>query len=68
MHRVLLLGAGKIGRMIARLLVDSGDYSVLVGDVSTDALDRMASRIGGVEVRLVDVASPSQLSKALDGC
>ena len=68
MHRVLLLGAGKIGRMIARLLVDSGDYSVLVGDVSSDALDRMARRIGGVEVRLVDVASPSQLSKALDGC
>jgi len=68
MHRVLLLGAGKIGRMIARLLVDSGDYSVLVGDVSSDALDRMARRIGGVEVRLVDVASPWQLSKALDGC
>src|SRR5947208_2824859 len=68
MHRVLLLGAGKIGRMIARLLVDSGDYSVLVGDVSRDALDRMASRVGGAEVRLVDVASPAQLSKALDGC
>ena len=38
MHRVLLLGAGKIGRMIARLLIDSGDYSVVVGDVSADAL------------------------------
>ena len=25
MHRILLLGAGKIGRMIARLLVDTGD-------------------------------------------
>jgi saccharopine dehydrogenase-like NADP-dependent oxidoreductase len=68
MHRVLLLGAGKIGRMIARLLVDSGDYSVLVGDVSSDALDRMSSRVNGVEVRQVDVASSSQLSKALDGC
>jgi len=34
MHRVLLLGAGKIGRMIARFLMDSGDYHVLVGDVS----------------------------------
>ena len=68
MHRVLLLGAGKIGRMIARLLVDSGDYSVLVGDVSSDALDRMSSRVSGVEIRQVDVASSSQLSKALDGC
>ena len=34
MHRVLLLGAGKIGRMIARFLMDSGDYELLVGDVS----------------------------------
>ena len=31
-------GAGKIGRMIARFLMDSGDYDVLVGDVSEDAL------------------------------
>ena len=44
MHRVLLLGAGKIGRMIARLLVDSGDYDVIVGDVSRAALERIAKR------------------------
>jgi len=29
-HGVLLLGAGKIGRMIARFLADSRDYKVLV--------------------------------------
>jgi len=67
MHRVLLLGAGKIGRMIARLLIDSGDYSVVVGDVSAEALDVIANRVRGVEVRLVDVASPSALSEALKG-
>ena len=67
MHRVLLLGAGKIGRMIARLLVDSGDYAVTVGDVSQDALDRIASRIPGIEVRRVDVGSAASLAEALDG-
>src|SRR5262245_38369003 len=46
MHRVLLLGAGKIGRMIARFLMDSGDYEVLVGDVNTMALDRIAKLTG----------------------
>ena len=67
MHRVLLLGAGKIGRMIARLLIDSGDYTVVVGDVSAEALDVIATRVRGVDVRQLDVASPSALSDALKG-
>jgi len=67
MHRVLLLGAGKIGRMIARLLVDSGDYAVVVGDVSGAALERIASRVG-VDTRPVDVESPEQLAAAMAGC
>ena len=67
MHRVLLLGAGKIGRMIARLLVDSGDYHVIVGDVSASALERVAGRVG-VGTRLVDVESPTQLGGALADC
>jgi len=41
MHRVLLLGAGKIGRMIAKLLVESGDYDVLVADHEQAALARI---------------------------
>ncbi len=67
MHRVLLLGAGKIGRMIARLLVDSGDYGVIVGDVSPAALERIASRVG-VETRQLDVESAADLAGALVGC
>jgi saccharopine dehydrogenase-like NADP-dependent oxidoreductase len=67
MHRVLLLGAGKIGRMIARLLVDSGDYRVIVGDVSPAALERIASRVG-VETRQLDVESAADLASALAGC
>lgn len=68
MHRVLLLGAGKIGRMIARLLIDSGDYTVTVGDVIPAALERIASRVSGVQTRAVDVDSPAQLSAALREC
>jgi saccharopine dehydrogenase-like NADP-dependent oxidoreductase len=66
MHRVLLLGAGKIGRMIARLLVDAGDYDVLVGDSSPEALKLISSRIGVTTVKL-DVESSADLAKALAG-
>jgi saccharopine dehydrogenase-like NADP-dependent oxidoreductase len=64
MHRVLLLGAGKIGRMIARFLVDSGDYNVVVGDADPAALDRIANRIGVKTVR-VNVESAAELAAAL---
>ena len=66
MHRVLVLGAGKIGRMIARFLMDSGDYDVLVGDVSEAALDRIAS-LTGAKVRRVDATSATDLASALEG-
>jgi saccharopine dehydrogenase-like NADP-dependent oxidoreductase len=64
MHRVLLLGAGKIGRMIARLLLDSGDYDVVVGDADAAALDRVVRRLGAKTIP-VDVENTRQLSAAL---
>ena len=64
MHRILLLGAGKIGRAIAKLLSDSGAYDVVVGDVSEDALRRLHG-IARVTTRVVDVASPEALAAAL---
>ena len=36
MHKVLILGAGKIGALISGLLAESGDYEVHVGDVNGD--------------------------------
>ena len=66
MHRVLVLGAGKIGRMIARFLMDSGDFDVLVGDVSDAALKRIAS-LTGAEVCHVDATNPADLKRALEG-
>ncbi len=39
-HRVLLFGAGKIGRMIVQLLSQSGDYQVTVADAHRTSLER----------------------------
>jgi len=36
MHRVLVLGAGKIGALISGLLAEAGDYQVQLADVSVD--------------------------------
>jgi saccharopine dehydrogenase-like NADP-dependent oxidoreductase len=45
MQRVLLLGAGKIGRAIAAFLHSSGDYEVLVGDAEPAALAKLSGMI-----------------------
>ena len=66
MHRILLLGAGKIGRAIAKLLSDSGDYHITVGDVSAPALQRL-SAIPRVTTRVTDVADPTALAAAAAG-
>jgi saccharopine dehydrogenase-like NADP-dependent oxidoreductase len=66
MHRVLLLGAGKIGRMIARFLMDSGDYELIVGDVNDGALKRIA-KLTGAETRRIDASNPAELVAAMNG-
>jgi saccharopine dehydrogenase-like NADP-dependent oxidoreductase len=66
MHRVLLLGGGKIGRMIADFLQKSGDYQVCVGDVDAASLDRIA-RLTGAETVQLDASEPEQLRRAMTG-
>ena len=67
MHRLLLLGAGKIGRMIARFLVDSGDYAVTVGDADAAALQRIADRVK-VTTTQIDASNKKQLLSAMQDC
>lgn len=67
MHRILLLGGGKIGRMIARLLVDTGDYSVTVADADETALNRIAQRVN-VSTQKINAADRAQLSKVMANC
>ena len=64
MHRVLLLGAGKIGRMITKLLMDTGDYAVTVADFDPAALKRIAEN-RGVPVVEVDASDKAQILSAM---
>jgi saccharopine dehydrogenase-like NADP-dependent oxidoreductase len=65
-HSVLLLGAGKIGRAIAKLLARSGDFDLLVGDADERALARLGDLPGVRTVRL-NVAEPEALDRAMAG-
>jgi saccharopine dehydrogenase-like NADP-dependent oxidoreductase len=52
--------------MIARFLMDAGDYDVLVGDVHDAALDRIAKHTSA-EIRRVEATKPVELAAALKG-
>ena len=64
MHRLLLLGAGKIGRMIARFLTDSGDYTVCVGDLHKESLSRVRDSLQLKTIE-IDATDPQQLAAAM---
>lgn len=66
MHRILLLGAGKIGSAIAKLLVHSGDFDVFVGDIEQRALDRLAAGLTVKTLRL-DIGDSAALRSAMAG-
>lgn len=63
---VLVLGAGKIGTVIADLLARSGDYDVALADAAPAALDN-ARCFAGVERRVLDAGDAAALRAALDG-
>lgn len=63
MQRVLVLGAGKIGSLIACLLCDSGDYEVILSDRRADEPDRVRQTHGLKNLRIapLDAAKRSEL-------
>ena len=65
---ILLIGAGKIGRMIATLLSRSGDYHVRVADRVPAALDHIQKRIPSVETRVLNAESHEELVRLMQGC
>jgi saccharopine dehydrogenase-like NADP-dependent oxidoreductase len=67
MHRVLLLGAGKIGSAIARFLAHTGDFDVLVADQDEVALDHLCSASPKLDGLKLDVANHDALVKAMKG-
>jgi saccharopine dehydrogenase-like NADP-dependent oxidoreductase len=67
MHRVLLLGAGKIGRMITHLLASTGDYELLVADTNEAALKRLSEQ-HKLDTKTIDAENAEHLADAMKGC
>ena len=66
MKQVAIVGAGKIGHMIADLLVHSGDYQVAVIDKSAEQLERLKAATP-IECQAIDVNDPEAVARALRG-
>ena len=66
MKSIAILGAGKIGGMIADLLAGCGDYQVTVIDRSAEQLDRLETH-APVDKRMLDIADAAALQAALVG-
>lgn len=68
MHRVLVLGAGKIGALISGLLGESGDYHVDLADLDGNAARAVAKAHGLESVRpfQLDATHPAELESHLD--
>ncbi|HJS22483.1 MAG TPA: saccharopine dehydrogenase C-terminal domain-containing protein [Steroidobacteraceae bacterium] len=67
MHRVLILGAGKIGALISGLQAESGAYRVLLADVSGNAADEVvrAHGLANLHGHALDAASGGALDAFL---
>jgi len=66
MQEVLVIGAGKIGAVVAGLLAGCGDYRVTVADRCGEALAAVA-RESAVKPLTLDVADPAAMDRALGG-
>ncbi len=67
MNELVILGAGKIGRMVCHLMTKSGDYAVRVGDVAQGAVDHLAKKYPQVKGQVVDFGSAQSLDAILKG-
>ena len=67
MQNILILGAGKIGSLIASFLGGSGDYSVHIGDVSQEACVQIGATHAGQKVGTV-VLDATKTSFLKDYC
>ena len=67
---ILVIGAGKIGQVVADLLAGSGDYAVTLADRDAGALDALAAAAAPasrVQRLTLDVADDAALKRALEG-
>lgn len=72
MKELVILGAGKIGRMVCHFMseakADSGNsYSVRIGDASQDAIDHIKKGYPGVTGQVVDFSDAKSVTAILKG-
>ncbi|HEV2285162.1 MAG TPA: saccharopine dehydrogenase C-terminal domain-containing protein [Steroidobacteraceae bacterium] len=67
MHRVLILGAGKIGALISGLLAESGSYRVQLADMDGAAAESVVRAHGGTGLTALtlDASQPGALEQHL---
>ncbi|MGH8370064.1 MAG: saccharopine dehydrogenase family protein, partial [Gammaproteobacteria bacterium] len=67
MHRVLVLGAGKIGSLLSGLLATSGDYQVDLGDVNGHAAQSAAAghKLANIKAHQIDAGNQDALEQHL---
>ena len=65
MHRVLVLGAGKIGALVSGLLAESGDYEVHLADVDGPVAEAVARAHGlpGLKAFTLDASQPEAVAR-----
>lgn len=66
MKKITIVGAGKIGSMIAELLAASGDYTVSVVDRSAQQLDRLETAAPVTKIA-ADITDAARLRNLLQG-
>jgi saccharopine dehydrogenase-like NADP-dependent oxidoreductase len=67
MHRVLILGAGKIGALISGLLAESGSYRVHLADLNGKAAEAVvkAHGLSNLQSHALDASKPEALAAHL---
>ncbi len=67
MKTVVLIGAGKIGRMVAHMLGHSGDYHLRVVDNEPAALELICNKTPGTEPVQMEFTDAAALDKVMKG-
>ncbi|HEX7668648.1 MAG TPA: saccharopine dehydrogenase NADP-binding domain-containing protein [Polyangiaceae bacterium] len=67
MPSVLILGAGKIGRTVAKLLTAAGGYDVCVADNDPIAAARVREKVPASESLTMDASDGAALRRLMDG-
>ena len=67
-HKAFVLGAGKIGALIATMLHGSGDYRVYIGDIDPEPLKHLAAGLAlpAEQVLTIDVLNKAEMEQFLD--